>query len=355
LSPAVPEISCTRCLDAAGRPLGQLPAFATERGELVALYDAMLRTRAFDRKAVALQRTGRLGTYASSLGQEAVSVGIASAMQREDVLLPSFREHGAQLLRGVSPAALFQYWGGDERGSAAIAAVGDYPHCLPIGTQAPHAAGVALAFKLARAPRACVCVLGDGASSKGDVYEAMNMAGVWNLPVVFVITNNGWAISLPVARQTAASTLAQKAWAAGFAGEQVDGNDVIAVRKCLSDALGTARAGAGPRCIEALTYRMADHTTADDASRYRSEAELVEPRKADPLVRMQRFLRERFGWTEAEQLELEQRCGREIEDAAAAYLAQPEERPEAMFDSLYASLPEVYRAQRALLSRSSDG
>lgn len=346
-------IACTRCLDSDGNSIGVLPPLAADREAVVGLYRAMLRARVFDHKAVALQRTGRLGTYASCLGQEAVAVGIASAMQQHDVLLPSFREHGAQLLRRVPPEALYQYWGGDERGSAAIVEHGDYPNCLPIGSQAPHAAGVALAFKLSRQPRVAVCVFGDGASSKGDVYEAMNMAGVWRLPVLFVITNNQWAISLPVARQTAAETLAQKALAAGFEGEQVDGNDVLAMHVAVSAALAHARAGGGPRCLEALTYRMADHTTSDDAHRYRSEQLLEEPRQRDPLLRLERFLRSRFGFTEKERDTLEAELREEIDAAAARYLSLPEEPASAMFDHLYARLPEPYRAQRTAAAPES--
>ena len=348
-----PPFTCTRCIDVTGQPVAALPALARDREAAVAIYRALLLTRQFDTKAIALQRTGRLGTYASSHGQEAVSVGIASAMQPQDVLLPSFREHGAQLLRGVPAHALYQYWGGDERGSAAIAERGDFPNCLSIGSQAPHAAGVALAFKLERKPHVAVCVFGDGASSKGDVYEAMNMAGVWQLPVLFVITNNQWAISLPVTRQTAATSLAQKAIAAGFDGEQVDGNDVFAVHASVSSALAHARAGRGPRCIEALTYRIADHTTSDDARRYRSEAALEEPRKADPIARVERFLRAHFAWQDSEQVAIEAECRSIIEAAEAQYLDAPLEPAQAMFDNLYARLPEVYREQRASLQKGA--
>ena len=327
---------------------------ARDRDRIVALYRAMLETRYFDERAVALQRRGQLGTYASSLGEEAVAVGIASAMSADDVLLPSFREHGAQLYRGVPAHALYQYWGGDERGSAAIAARGDYPNCLPIGSQASHAAGVGLAFKLHRKPRVAVCVFGDGATSKGDVYEAMNLAGVWQLPVLFVICNNQWAISLPVARQTATRVLADKAVAAGFVGERVDGNDVIAMHARVATALAHARAGEGPRCIEAVTYRLADHTTSDDARRYRSDAEVTEARKKDPVVRLERFLRAQFAWQDAEQTALEQQCHAAIETAVERYLAEPPEPAEAMFDNLYAVLPEIYRGQRSELAKRSD-
>src|SRR6201987_5959857 len=268
------EIRYSRFLDPKGNALRPLPDFAADRAELVALYRARVVARAFGAKAVALQRTGRLGTFPSALGQEAVAVGIAAAMRKDDVFLPSFREHGAQLWRGVSPVELFLFWGGDERGSDFAETREDFPVCVPVGTHAPHAVGVGLAFKLRREKRVAVCVFGDGATSKGDVAEALNVAGVWHLPVVFVINNNRWAISLPLTQQTAAETLAQKAIAAGFEGEQVDGNDVIAVREATARALAKARAGGGPHLTGALTYRRGHHPPADDASRYRNGSEV---------------------------------------------------------------------------------
>ena len=193
------------------------------------------------------------------------TVGVARAMRAEDVLLPSFREPGAQLWRGVSLVELLLYWGGDERGSDFAGRAADFPVCVPIGSQAPHATGAALAFKLRREPRVAVCVSATAPPRTGDFYEAMNLAGVWRLPVVFVINNNQWAISVPRSAQTAAETLAQKAIAAGIPGEQVDGNDVIAVRHAGRARDARARGRRGPSVVEALTYRMSDHTTADDA------------------------------------------------------------------------------------------
>ena len=214
-----------------------------DREALVGLYRAMVLARTFDAKAIALQRTGRLGTFPSGLGQEAVGVGLAAAMGRHDVFLPSFREHGAQIVRGVTLEELFLFWGGDERGNVFAGPVEDFPVSVPVGSHVPHAVGAALAFKLRREPRVAVAALGDGATSKGDFYEALNVAGVWALPVVFVVANNQWAISVPRASQTRAETLAQKAIAAGFDGVQVDGNDVIAVRQVVAEALDKARAG----------------------------------------------------------------------------------------------------------------
>src|SRR5438876_3549749 len=253
-----------------GTVLRPLPDFASDIPKLLGLYRGMVLTRAFDLKAVSLQRTGRLGTYAVSLGQEAVSVGIASAMREEDVLLPSYRDNGTLLWRGTKMEEILLFWGGDERGNLASGPAHDFPFCVPVGSQAPHAAGIAYAFKFRKEPRVAVCLLGDSATSKGDVYEAMNFAGVQRLPLVFVVNNNQWAISVPLRLQTASETLAQKAIAAGFRGEQVDGNDVIAVRDAVEEAISSARSGNGPCLIEALTYRLGDHTTADDASRYRS-------------------------------------------------------------------------------------
>jgi pyruvate dehydrogenase E1 component alpha subunit len=340
------EIRYSRFLDPKGNALRPLPDFAKDRAELVALYRAMVMARRFDAKAVALQRTGRLGTFASALGQEAVPIGIASAMLAEDVLLPSFREHGAQLWRGVSPVELFLYWGGDERGSDFAEAREDFPVCVPVGTHAPHAVGVALAFKLRRQKRVAVCVFGDGATSKGDVAEALNVAGVWQLPVVFVINNNRWAISVPLAQQSAAETLAQKAIAAGIEGEQVDGNDVIAVREAVSRALSKARSGGGPHLIEALTYRLGDHTTADDASRYRSGSEVSARWAEEPIARLRNYLVAAGMWGKADEERLLAKITITIERAAEAYLATPPQSPEAIFDFTYATLPRDLAEQR---------
>ena len=230
----------------------------------------MVLTRAFDAKAVALQRTGRLGTYASSLGQEAVGVGLAAAMRPDDVLLPSFREHGAQICRGVTLKELFLYWGGDERGNDFAGPRQDFPNCVPVGSHAPHAVGVALAFRLRGETRAAVCVFGDGATSKGDVAEALNMAGVWKVPAVFVVNNNGWAISVPVAKQTAAATLAQKAAASGIAG----------------DAGGRQRRGCGPACGRGGARRRAAWRRSDaDRGRHLSPLRSHHRRRRHPISR----------------------------------------------------------------------
>lgn len=326
-------------LDAKGQVLRDLPDFARDTQELVALYSMMVKTRVFDAKAIALQRTGQLGTYASSLGQEAISVGVASAMSEADVFLPSFREHGGQLWRGVTIEELFLYWGGDERGNDYAGPRQDFPVCIPVASQFPHAAGVALAMSHRKDRGVAVAIGGDGATSKGDFYEALNLIGAWTLPAVFVINNNQWAISMPRVEQTRASTLAQKALAAGLPGEVVDGNDVIAVREATTRALERARAGQGGTLIECLSYRLSDHTTADDASRYRGDAEVSLHWKAEPLVRMRAHLTAEHGWSKEDEEELLRDSRTETEAAADRYLAMSPQPARAIFDFLYANAP----------------
>ncbi len=349
------EIHHSRFLDPSGRPVQPLPEFARDPAALIPLYRAMVLTRRFDAKAVALQRTGRLGTFASSLGQEAVGVGLASAMRPEDVLFPTYREAGAQLCRGVTLEELFIYWGGDERGGDFSGPRQDFPVCIPVAGQAPHAVGVAYAMKLRREPRAAVCVIGDGATSKGDFYEALNFAGAWRVPVVFVINNNQWAISLPRTAQTAAQTLAQKAIAAGIDGAQVDGDDVIAVRHAVDEALHKARAGGGPSVIEALTYRLSDHATADDASRYRDAETVSAHWRTDPIARLRAFLGNAGAWSKDDEEHLIGEIDARIDAAVQAYEATPAQPPQAMFDCLYAELPKALAEQRATASRESGG
>ena len=342
-------INSSRFLAPNGDEVVSLPPFARSASELIALYRAMVLARTFDAKAIALQRTGRLGTYASSLGQEAVAVGIASAMRPSDVLLPSFREHGAQLWRGVSLKELFLYWGGDERGNDFAGPHWDFPNCIPVGSHAPHAVGVGLAFRLRKEKRVAVCIFGDGATSKGDVAEALNMAGVWAVPAVFVVNNNGWAISVPVKKQTAAQTLAQKAIAAGIPGEQVDGNDVIAVRVAVAKAVERADGGAGPTLIEAMTYRLSDHTTADDASRYRPDTEVSLHWQSDPVARLRNHMTQTGIWDRSKEDALLRECNAAIEKAADEYLATPPQSVESIFDYVYAQAPGDILEQRAAI------
>lgn len=340
------EIEYRRCLDPYGNLVGPLPKSAAAPDFAIALYRAMIRARVFDGKAIALQRTGRLGTFASCLGQEAVSLGAASAMRPDDVFVPSFREHAGQLWRGVTLLELFLYWGGDERGNDFKGPRGDLPISVPVGSHVPHAAGVALAFKLRREPRAALCIFGDGATSKGDVAEALNFAGVWQLPMVFIVSNNQWAISVPRERQTAAETLAQKAIAAGIPGLQVDGNDVFAVHMAASEALERACSGGGATLIEAITYRLGDHTTSDDAARYRDDATVTPHWAEEPIPRLRKYLAALNVWTKSDEEHLLAELHTEVENAADAYLATPPQAIESVFDFVFAHLPADLAAQR---------
>lgn len=340
------EIPSVRYVGPDGRVVCPLPDFASDAAALVPLYRAMVLARTFDARAIALQRTGRLGTYASCLGEEAVGVGLAFAMEPDDVLIPSYREQAAQLWRGVTMVELFLYWGGDERGSDFAGPRGDFPISVTVGEHPPHAAGVALAMKIRRRPCAAVCVVGDGGSSKGDFYEALNVAGAMDLPAVFVVVNNQWAISVPRTRQSGAATLAQKAVAAGIPGEQVDGNDVVAVADSARRALARARTGEGATLIEAVTYRLADHTTVDDAARYRDDAEVSLQWEREPIARLRAYLTAAGAWGKENEERLLITCAREVDQAAEEYLAIPPQPPEAMFDHLFARLPDDLAGQR---------
>lgn len=346
--PVTVSLPYTRLIDDQGQPLGPLPDWTSDSALLVSLYTNMQRVRSFDQKCVALQRTGQLGTYASTLGQEAIGSAVGKAMNAEDVLIPYYRDTATQLQRGVAMHEILAYWGGDERGSAweNPAVAEDFPICVPIATQACHACGVATAFRVRQAPRVAVTTCGDGATSKGDFLESLNLAGVWQLPVVFVVNNNQWAISVPRSLQSAAPTLAHKALGAGVPGEQVDGNDVLAVYDRVRHAVERARVGKGPTLIECVTYRLGDHTTADDASRYRSDEELNAAWKHEPIGRMQRFLHARQLWNEEREKTLQAELGSAISEAVRHYRAMPAAAATAAFDHLFAQLPESYRQQR---------
>jgi 2-oxoisovalerate dehydrogenase E1 component subunit alpha len=341
------EIHYTQFLDPHGGVVQPLPEFAREAKNLATLYRWMTLMRAYDAKAIALQRTGQLGTFASLLGHEAINAAIGSAMAPDDVFLMTYRENGAQLMRGVRLEDLFLYWGGDERGCDYAGARRDFPICVTIAAHATHAVGVAYAMKLRNEKRVAVCALGDGATSKGDFYEGLNAASTWKLPLVYLVTNNQWAISVPRKSQTAARTLAQKAIAAGVEGLQVDGNDVIAVRHALDQALAKARSGGGTTLIEAVTYRLSDHTTADDASRYRSPDELAEAWKLEPILRLRAYLVASGAWDKAKEDALLKECNEQVQTAAQAYLDTPPPTAENMFDHLYAKLPAALQKQRA--------
>ncbi len=342
------EIEYLQYLDADGKLVrDDLPAFARDVKQLVELYKLMLFVRVFDGKAIALQRTGKLGTYASCLGHEAAHVAIGSAMQEDDVFAPMYREYGAQFVRGVKPREVLLYWGGDERGNDFSGPAHDFAWAVPIATQCLHAAGSALAFKIRKEPRVAVTVVGDGGSSKGDFYGAINVTGAMQLPMVAVIVNNQWAISVPRKMQTGATTLAQKGIAAGLECVQADGNDLIAMRAALDHAIKRARHGHGGTVIEAVTYRLSDHTTADDARRYRPDAEVKAAWDREPLKRLKAYLMSLNAWTEKEEEAWKADCAARVDAEVNAYLETKAQPVEAMFDYTYAEVPADLAAQRS--------
>ncbi len=246
---------------------------------------------------------------------------------------------------------ILTYWAGDENGTNFKGPRGDFPWCVPIGSQSPHATGAAMAFRIRNQPHCAVAYIGDGGTSQGAFHEAVNAAGAQRLPAIFVVVNNGWAISVPVAEQTAAQTFAQKGLGNGVPGVQVDGNDVIGVRAVMETALARARAGEGPTVVEAVTYRLSDHTTADDASRYRPAAELEAAWKLEPLLRTRRYLESRKLWDEAKEAALRADCTQQIEAAVQAYQNRPAAHTDAMFDHLFAHPPAALTAQKQLARR----
>ncbi|MCE3044979.1 pyruvate dehydrogenase (acetyl-transferring) E1 component subunit alpha [Legionella sp. 16cNR16C] len=348
------EIQFNQCINENGEACAVLPDFANEDQVLQDLYRIMVRTRIFDRKAIALQRTGKMGTYAPINGQEAISTAIGHAMRPEDVLVPYYRDYAAQFQRGVKMSEILAYWGGDERGSHFANNKEDLPICVPIASQCLHAAGVAFAFKYRHQSRVAVTCIGEGGTSEGDFYEAMNVAGTWNLPVVFIVNNNQWAISVPLSKQTATETVAQKAIAAGFTGVQVDGNDVVACRKVIGEAIERARRGEGPTLIEALTYRLCDHTTADDATRYQPQNEVDAAKPKEPISRFRHFLEANNLWDAAREEQLTIEASTEVQAAVDEYLGQKRQSITSIFDYHYETLPDYLIEQRAIAMEEAD-
>ncbi|WMS88007.1 pyruvate dehydrogenase (acetyl-transferring) E1 component subunit alpha [Pleionea litopenaei] len=341
------DIKYIQYIDKDGKPTTKkLPKLAKDIDTLKTLYRSMNRIRTLDTKAYALQRTGKMGTYPAALGQEAIGVGFGSALNKEDVLVPYYRGQAAMIEHGVRMEEVLLYWGGDERGSDYQNAREDFPIAVPIATQLLHAAGVAKAMQLKGEKRCVATEIGEGGTSEGDFYEAINVAGIWNLGVVFFINNNQWAISVPSEIQTACETYAQKAIAAGVECVQVDGNDIIAVRDAAEQAYKKAREGKGPTLIECISLRLCDHTTADDARRYRPEGELDEGWKAEPILRLRKYLESLDAWSEDEEKAMQEELAKEVQEAVDNYVNTPVDKPEAMFDYLYEELPARTLEQR---------
>ena len=315
--------------------------------ELRALYRAMILGRRLDERMVRLQRQGRLGTFAPIKGQEASQLGSVSTLRPTDWMVPSFRETAAMVWRGWPIEKLLHFFAGYVEGGQPGEGQRDLPIAVPVATQLPHAVGLAYAAQYRGEDAVVMAYFGDGATSEGDCHEALNFAGVWHVPVVFVCQNNQWAISVPLKKQTHSKTIAQKALAYGMPGIQVDGNDVLAVYAAAREAVDRARAGEGPTLIECVTYRLGVHTTADDPTKYRAEEEVKMWEQKDPLTRFTAYMRQKSLLEDG----LEQQVDEEIALAVQRFEATPPPDPLTMFDHLYAELPPHLVAQREELAR----
>ncbi len=323
--------------------------------ELRRMYGLMLLTREADHKALLMQRQGRLGTYASSLGHEACQVGAAFGLHPEDWIFPYFRDMGLYLTAGYPLGTYYHYWMGHEAGFRTPDGLNLFPFAIPVASQIPQAAGAALAARLRGQPLAVLTTFGDGATSEGDFHEGLNFAGVFRVPAVFVCYNNQWAISTPVRRQTASASIAQKASAYGFPGLAVDGNDVLAVFAAVREALDRARSGGGPTLLELVTYRMGHHTTSDDALRYRTKEDVEAWDSRDPITRFRTYLAGRGIWDEAYEESLHREHAARIEAAVAEAEGKPAAAVEDLFAFTYKEMPVRLIEQLAATAAAEGG
>src|SRR5712692_10559334 len=315
--------------------------------ELKRMYRGMLLARRLDERMVKLQRQGRIGTFAPLKGQEAAQIGSVALLTPHDWMVPSFRETAAMLWRGWPIEKMLLFFAGYLEGGQPAPEQRDLTIAIPVATQLPHAVGLAYAIQYKGGDAVVMAYCGDGATSEGDFHEALNFAGVWHSPIVFVVQNNQWAISVPLKKQTHSRTIAQKALAYGFPGIQVDGNDVLAVYAVAREAVERARAGGGPTLIECVTYRLGVHTTADDPTKYRSDEEVKAWERKDPLTRFRAYLEKKNLLEQG----LEQRVDEEIAEAVRRFEATPPPDPLTVFDHVYAEMPPHLRAQRDELAR----
>lgn len=342
------------CVLRADGTLAGSPAQCPSDVEVAAALELMLLSRSVDEKAFRLQRQGRFGTFSQVWGQEAAVVGPAMAIDpRKDWVVPQYRELPAMLHQGYPLENFLLYFCGNPRGGLVPEGVNCLPMNVALAAQLPHAVGLAWGLRYQGSDSVVVTYFGDGASSEGDAHEAMNLAGVMKAPVVFVLSDNGWAISTPRAQQSAAARLAVRAAGYGMPGIVVDGNDLLAMREVTAAAVARARAGHGPTLIEAITYRMGAHNTADDPTRYVDQEVRKRWVGRDPIDRVRRYLADRGAWNEAAEEAAAARIQQTIEMAlAAAELAQPSVAQ--VFDHLYASPPPRLLLQRMALEAEGD-
>lgn len=352
--PATPTEHPIRLIDEHGNAAGAQRSGGftmPDAGILLRLYREMVLARRFDVQVSALTRQGRLATYPSALGQEACEIGATAALGEADWLFPTYRDSIALLTRGVRPVEILSFFRGDWHSAFDPAAHHVAPQTTPLATQALHAVGFAMAAKLKGEQTATLTFLGDGATSEGDAHEAFNFAAVWQTPTVFVIQNNGYAISVPYEKQSRARTLADKAIGYGMPGHCVDGNDVAAVHAVVTDALERARRGEGPTMIEGITYRMEAHTNSDDPSRYRSDDEVDRWRARDPIARLEAYLIAEGVLDEAERAETAEAAEELAAATRQAMNESPRLDPLELFDHVYSTPRASLAEQRDYLAQ----
>lgn len=316
--------------------------------DLRKLYLFMLKTRRLDERCLHLQRQGRIGTYGPCKGQEATPLGFVYALNKADWVTPSYRELPAFLYRGWSIGQYMLWWGGHEIGSRIPDGVNDLPICVPIASQCQYAMGIAWGSKLRKDGSVCLCFVGDGGTSQGDFHESLNFATVYKVPLIMVVQNNQWAISMPRSKQTASPTIAQKAIAYGLPALQIDGNDILAAIVAAKEAVAKARAGGGPTLIEAITYRLAMHTTADDPKKYRSDEEVKSWEGKDPLPRFRAYLMKKKTLSEKIEAEMEAAINAELEEAIKIYETYRHDPYEFLHYMYAEQTPELRRQEQDL-------
>jgi len=349
------QIEHLQILDEEGKLDEKLAKDTLTDDQVVFAYEFMTLCRHYDEVAFKLQRSGRMGTYPQNKGQEAAAIGSGmAAVKGRDFLVPCYRENAALFLHGLPMEKILLHWMGDERGNQIPEGVLMTPLSIPIGTQMLHATGIAWAYKMRNEDRCVITYFGDGATSEGDFHEAMNFATVFNVPCVFFCQNNQWAISVPRESQMASETVAQKGLAYGAHCIQVDGNDLFAVYKASKDAIDRARGGGGVTLIEAITYRLADHTTADDARRYRDEEEVASWRGKDPLIRLRKYLERKGLWDDAKQTAQEEKSKAIVVEIVKSVETIEAPTTDDIFDSTYGTplTGELERQKRTLRTTS---
>lgn len=331
------------------RVLGTSAAEKADAGLLRELYGALVTGRRYNEQATTLTKQGRLAVYPSTTGQEACQVAAARALRPQDWLFPSYRDTLAAVARGLDPVQALTLLRGDWHTGYDPAEHRIAPLCTPLATQLPHAVGLARAAILKGDDVVALAMVGDGGTSEGDFHEALNFAAVWRTPVVFLVQNNGFAISVPLAKQTAAPSLAHKAVGYGMPGRLIDGNDALAAYEVLTEAVERARGGGGPTLVEAVTYRMDAHTNADDATRYRTDSEVEPWRAHDPIALLEAELTGR-GLLEEADAAAARAAAEELAAGMRERLhADAEPDPMDLFSHVYAEPTQQLREQESML------